>query len=86
MLTCRVAREKEVDLIIDLPKMYIDKWLTSNMKDELCFQLNIINASGKVSKWGAISKLMIAQNYEIENSVKTIDGKRTRVSKITIKK
>lgn len=85
MLTCRVAREKEVDLIIDLPKMYINKWLTSNIKDELCFQLNIINASGKVSKWGAVNKLLLAQNYEIKNSVKTIDGKRTRVSKITYK-
>lgn len=86
VLVYRVAREQPTDVLINLPERYLNRLLTSGLKEELCFQLNIINSAGTVSKWGAVSKLLVAQGYQIKNSIRTVDGKRVRVSEVTIKK
>lgn len=75
---------KEI-LTIKVPKEYLDVDLTVHGKQSLCEDLYIIDEKGRLRKWTTIKKLIESSGYVIEDTVRTIDGKRTRVSVITYK-
>lgn len=82
VLVYRVAREIPADILLNVPKEFIGVPLDSKLKDELCLKLRILNTAGRISKWGAVSKLIKKEGYTIKDSIKTENGKRTRVSTI----
>ena len=75
---------KEI-LTIKVPEEYLNKDLTVHDKQSLCKDLYIIDEKGRLRKWTTIKKLIESSGYVIEDTVRTIDGKRTRVSVITHK-
>lgn len=72
---------------IYIPDEYIGVPLTKEMKEELCLELNILNANGDVSKWRAVSSIIDSEEsiYITKDYTKVIKGKRTRVTEITEK-
>lgn len=73
---------------IHIPEEYLDVYLTKNKKDELAERLNIINAKGVPAKWKKVIEILkdMGSEYAITDTLKNIDGKRTRVTIITEKK
>lgn len=78
----------EGDKEIHIPEEYLDVYLTKQIKDELAERLNIINEKGLPSKWKKINEILkdVASEYSITETLKNIDGKRTRVTIISKKK
>ena len=82
----KIAGDKEeltVDIVV--PEKYLNRFLTSEHKNEMCKELNIINTSGSVASWRTLKKLITSEGtgYKIQDTFKTIEGKRTRVSIIS---
>lgn len=76
--------DSEVIRNIEIPNEYIGKPLLSKDKKSLYERLNIINKYGTISKWPTIKKLAEESGYVVADKLKTIDGKRRRVSVIDI--
>lgn len=72
-------RDKIVDFV-EVPVEYLGEPLTSDMKEELCIDLNLTNVNGNITKWPAVKSLLMESGYKVEDSRKTIDGKVVRVS------
>lgn len=71
---------------IEIPKSYLNIDLTTEDKIALCEELYILNDRGRLKKWPTIRKYTENSSYEVEDKVVIVDGKRTRVSTITVKK
>lgn len=84
ILVYRVNRDKEPDIYVNLPGEYLDIELTTEMKNKLVDELNILNANGRQAKWPTIKKSLESQGYYIKERQKTIEGRRIKVSTITI--
>lgn len=95
IIQARGRIRKDIDLIIyklinDLDKLtlpeinekYINKPLTTNDKNEFCQELDLRNGNNRLMKWRAVKSLLEENDYLIENSKITIDGKRLNVSVI----
>lgn len=86
ILVYRVKREEEVDMSFTIPDEYLNEPLTKSKTEELCLRLDLRNENGYLTLWPSLKKLILADSiYTIENSTRTIDGKRTRVNIIRIK-
>lgn len=68
------------DVILNIPKEYLDIYLTTSMKSDLCKSLNILNSRGDISRWNAIKILLKEKGYIIEDKTIKVDEKATRVS------
>lgn len=76
------------DKPIDIPEEYLDVYLTKAKKEELSERLNIINSKGVPAKWKKVNEILkdMGNEYSITDTLKNIDGKRTRVTIISEKK
>lgn len=63
---------------------YLDRPLTKADKDELCQNMKIYDDRGRLMKWNSISKELIRQGYTIKDTSTRIDGKKTKISIISI--
>lgn len=70
-----------------IPDEYLEAPLTREDKEELCVKLNILNANGDLSKWRAVSSIIGEEEsiYNLRDYTKVINGKRTRVTEISVK-
>lgn len=83
-----LLRANSVDIEEDLeeilvPREFLNTPLTAKGKDELRETLSIVNDRGKLSGWVVIKRLLEAEGYKIEETVKRIDGKRKRITVIS---
>ncbi|HHT98014.1 MAG TPA: DEAD/DEAH box helicase family protein [Clostridiales bacterium] len=87
ILVYKVKSRKINHADIEIPNEYLNIPLTAKRKEELCEKLNIINSEGFTSKWRVINPLLDndSSGYKVLNHTKNIDGKRTRVTTISIK-
>lgn len=87
ILVYKVKSRKINHADIEIPDEYLDIPLTSKRRRELCEKLNIINYEGVASKWRIINSLLDndSSGYQVLNHTKNIDGKRARVTTISIK-
>ena len=85
ILIFRAEDKEELTVDIVVPEKYLNRFLTSEHKNEMCKELNIINTSGSVASWRTLKKLITSEGtgYKIQDTFKTIEGKRTRVSIIS---
>lgn len=83
-----VIKKTEKDALVtsnlEIPMKYIDKPLTSEDKESLYMELNIVNEYGKISKWPTIKKFAEKSGYVIVDKNLVIDKKLVRVSIINI--
>lgn len=84
LLIYRVAERDVVTTITSIPEKYINTDLTPEMKEDLCVELNLVNYNGEVYKWTIIRKMLLKAGYGVSDKQKTIAGKRTRVTKLTL--
>ena len=83
ILLYRIFVEKNTDIIISLSDEYLDTQLTTKMREKLCYDLKIINKSGKIAQWAVIKRLLLAQNYTLEEGYLKVDDKRLRTYTIS---
>jgi len=84
ILVYRVSKKDNPDLYINLPNKYMDVYLTTDKKILLCNELNLKNSNGRTIMWTTLKRMLKKQGYTITDTQLIIDGKRPRVSKITI--
>jgi len=65
---------------ITLEKEYLNVSLTNEDKELLALNLNIVDDRNRVVKWPTLKKIIISSDYEIEDKVENLNGKRRRVS------
>lgn len=72
---------------IEIPNEYLNIPLTTDVRNKMCKELNIVNAEGIVSSWRSIKPLIDNEYsiYDVRDHVKMFNGKRKRVTTITIK-
>lgn len=75
---------KTDDVKIDAPEEYLGIPLTKSRKDELCEKLNVVNDRGELLKWTTVKKMLFKNGYNVVDTEKTINKKRTRVSIISL--
>lgn len=78
------TKDENAGKFIEIPDSYINTPLTSQDKVTLCEELYILDGKGRLRKWPTIRKYLIESDYEVEDKTIEIDGKRTRVSIITL--
>jgi len=81
----RTRDEEQVTFNIDLPDYYLNRELTQEDKEVMCDELRILDVNGRLRKWPTIKKYLKDSGYVVKDKTLTIDGKRTRISIITIK-
>lgn len=90
ILAYKVKAEKGVkqDSNLVIPDNFINTPLTKKEKDELCSILDFRNSRGSTLKWKSVKDIISEPEtcYQISEGTKTIDGKRTRITIISIKK
>lgn len=64
----------------EIIKGYLNRYLTTSDKRELCKKLEIYNNRGDLYKWQTISKMLRNQGFLITDKSILINGTRTRVS------
>lgn len=81
------TKNKKIELnTIDLaiPDEFLVRPLDKTRKDELIARLGFLNNKGNLVSWRIIKEMVDeSSNYELKESTKQINGKRTRVSIIT---
>ena len=80
-----IKRTKDESLIvkeIKVPESYLNKYLTTSDKNDLCEELNIINDRGTLKRWVSIKGILKELGYKIEEESIRVDGKQMRVSTI----
>lgn len=65
---------------IVFPERYMDKVLTSEMKEELVNELDLKDSKGRRRKWLSISEIAEEKGYKIINERRIVEGKRQRIS------
>lgn len=81
-----VCKTKNVNLVLDsftIPDKYIDVVLTPALKEELCQELNIVNAQGRLRKWTSIKRYITDVGYILTEEMLSVDGKNRSCAKIT---
>lgn len=68
-------------IVVD--EKYLNTPLTSDDKEQLSIDLNIINSRNVLAKWTSIRKILSEKGYVIEDKTLTVNGKRRRVSFIS---
>ena len=80
-----IKRTKDESLIVKeirVPESYLNKYLTTSDKNDLCEELNIINDRGTLKRWVSIKGILEKSGYKIEEGAIRVDGKQMRVSTI----
>lgn len=72
---------------IEIPNEYLNVPLTSEKKEELSKVLKVVNAEGLLGSWRSIKPLIDNDTsiYHLKDHVKMFDGKRKRVTTITLR-
>ena len=76
--------DSEISNDIELDEKWLNRPLTSNDKKELSNEIQLYDERGRLIKWKGLSLRLIEQGYKIEDLTKVIEGKRVRISIITI--
>lgn len=84
LVICKTNGEDESEESIEIPSKYLNRNLTSEDKTALYIEMNVINKQGKVSKWPTIKKRAEDSGYIIADQQLIEDGKRIRVTTISI--
>lgn len=84
-LVIKKTNKKIDEQYIEVPEDYLDKDLTTGEKRVLCEDLYLIDEQGRLKKWPTIRKYIEYSGYEVKDKLSIIDGKRTRVSVISVK-
>lgn len=63
-------------------KSYLNRYLATSDKSDLCKELNVINERGTCKKWPSVKKDLKKLGYKIEDKTIRADGKQFRVSTI----
>ena len=61
-----------------VPSKYLDVFLTTQDKNNLCLTLNIKDDSRRMLKWTGVKQYLTNNGYEITSTRKTIDKKRVK--------
>ena len=69
---------------VHISEAYLNVNLTTEDKNFLCDELQIIDNKGRVRRWTSAKEHIKYSGYKIEDKTVTVDGKRTRVSIITL--
>lgn len=77
------TNNRTLDIHIEMPEVYLDKPLTTAMKQSLCKELNIIGTNGQPIKWPTMKKQLIKNGYKVNDTQVKVNNKKTRVSIIT---
>lgn len=77
------TNNRTLDIYIEMPEVYLDKPLTTAMKQSLCKELNIIGTNGQPIKWPTTKKQLIKNGYKVKDTQVKVNNKKTRVSIIT---
>lgn len=83
-----IKKQKDSELEfnqIELDKSYLNKELRTEDKLILCEELYILDRQGRLKKWPTVRTYIENSGYIIKDKTVKIDGKRVRVSTITIK-
>lgn len=75
----------KVKFNVQVPEEYLNRELGNDEKEELCNTIKILDTKGRVRKWTTIKEYLKDSGYEIKDKNIKINGKRTRVSVISIK-
>ena len=78
------SEDSEISNDIELDEKWLNRPLTSNDKKELSNEIQLYDERGRLIKWKGLSLRLIEQGYKIEDLTKVIEGKRVRISIITI--
>ena len=84
-LVIKKTNDKNAINSLEIPKSYINSILTSEDKRALCDELYLLDERGRLKKWPTVSKYLEQSGYIIEEKVRFINEKKTRVSIITVK-
>lgn len=76
----RTNEQKLPNVKIKLDKKWLDRYLTTEDKNELCKELAIPNKKGKLSTWRSIKPLLIKNGYKIKDTVIQRENKRKNAS------
>lgn len=63
---------------------YLNILLTTSIKKMFCNELNLINSSGRQVRWPGIKILLIDQGYKITDAQRVVDGKKQRISILSL--
>ena len=79
----KTNEDEHLNKTILLDTKYLNTPLTTEDKEKLSIELNLVNKRNEVAKWVSIKKALIEEGYSIADKTLTIDGKRRRVSIIS---
>ncbi|MGU8942856.1 DEAD/DEAH box helicase family protein [Clostridium perfringens] len=81
-------KSEETEESIEKKIILEDKWLNTSLttvdKNKLCEELGFYDEKDRLLKWSRVSKILLANDYKIKDSTKQIEGKRSRISIISI--
>ncbi|MDK0649716.1 DEAD/DEAH box helicase family protein [Clostridium perfringens] len=81
-------KAEETEEFIEKKIILEDKWLNTPLttvdKNKLCEELGFYDEKDRLLKWSRVSKILLANDYKIKDSTKQIEGKRSRISIISI--
>lgn len=66
----------------EIVKSYLNRYLTTSDKRDLCEELNIINNRGTYKRWTSVRIDLKELGYKIEDKTMRVDNKQLRVSTI----
>ena len=69
---------------IEVKEKFLNRPLDKNDKEELCIDLNIVDNRGILVKWERVKKILINNDYVVDDKTITIKKKRTRISVVSI--
>lgn len=82
-LVQKLTEKQITEKINKVTKGYRNTPLTTEDKEKLSIELNLVNKRNEVAKWVSIKKALIEEGYSIVDKTLTVDGKRRRVSIIS---
>ena len=85
-LVIKKTSDKNIVPFIEIPKSYLNTELTASDKNTLSEELYMIDEKGRLRKWPTVRMYLEDSGYVIEDGFKQIDGKKTRISVISLKK
>lgn len=84
ILVYRVDKKKQPDTFINIDDKYIGVKLTSEDKELFCEELSLTDKNGRLLKWTSVKRKLEKQGFNITDTQSIVDGKRVRVSMITL--
>ena len=78
--TIKTNHENAIDRFRQIENEWLDKPIGKEEKKQLCAVLSVMRSQGKTANWTTIKQILIDNGYTVKDALRTIDGKRVRVS------